>query len=258
MIDKTYILDNDMLERYILGDLTEDDNRLVETALVTYPELKAMLEALEVSFETLGFENAVDAPISVKAALLNSISNTAPKVVSIVPKKSLKPYLFTASGIAAVLVLGLMYVFSQLNTAKKQLQVVESKNVKLQKNITELSTVIEVNNKRYTEISNPDVEKYVLKGNTLMPEATVISYVNNSKKTVIVDTKHLPDLDEAHDYQMWADVEGEMINMGIIDNNIDMVAMTYIDHAASLNITIEPAGGNDHPTVSRLITNIYL
>ena len=44
----------------------------------------------------------------------------------------------------------------------------------------------------------------------------------------------------------------------LLDTNTEMLAMTYIDHAESLNITIEPAGGNDHPTVSKLITNIYM
>tara|TARA_R110000868_G_scaffold379114_6_gene644835 strand:- start:10 stop:186 length:177 start_codon:yes stop_codon:yes gene_type:complete len=57
---------------------------------------------------------------------------------------------------------------------------------------------------------------------------------------------------------MWADVEGEMINMGVIGKQNQLLAMDYIDNAESLNVTIEPAGGNDHPTVSNLITNVYL
>jgi hypothetical protein len=46
--------------------------------------------------------------------------------------------------------------------------------------------------------------------------------------------------------------------MGVISKNKTVMSMAYIDHAESLNITIEPAGGNDHPTVSRLVTNVYL
>ena len=91
-----------------------------------------------------------------------------------------------------------------------------------------------------------------------MPDAKLISYVNDIERSVLVNTSYLPELDEAHDYQMWADVEGEMINMGVIDVTTPMLAMNYIDHSESLNITIEPAGGSEHPTVSRLITNIYL
>ena len=74
----------------------------------------------------------------------------------------------------------------------------------------------------------------------------------------MINTERLPDLDADHDYQMWADVEGEMINMGVISKDKKLMAMNYIDHSESLNITIEPAGGNDHPTVERLVTNVYL
>ena len=91
-----------------------------------------------------------------------------------------------------------------------------------------------------------------------MPEAKVVSYVNHKTKSVVINTERLPKLDAEHDYQMWADVEGEMINMGVISKDKNLLAMNYIDHAESLNITIEPAGGNDHPTVSRLVTNVYL
>jgi len=72
------------------------------------------------------------------------------------------------------------------------------------------------------------------------------------KKTVVISTKQLPELDDQHDYQMWADVEGVMINMGIIERNKEMLAMNYIENAESLNITIEPSGGSDHPNVLNL------
>jgi hypothetical protein len=49
-----------------------------------------------------------------------------------------------------------------------------------------------------------------------------------------------------------------MIDMGVILKNEPMLAMKYIPNATSLNITIEPLGGNDHPTVERLVSNVYL
>jgi hypothetical protein len=46
--------------------------------------------------------------------------------------------------------------------------------------------------------------------------------------------------------------------MGLLPTDRELVTLTYIDRAESLNITIEPKGGNDHPTVERLISNVYL
>jgi hypothetical protein len=59
-------------------------------------------------------------------------------------------------------------------------------------------------------------------------------------------------------YQMWADVDGVMINMGLLPADADLIPVKYIDRAESFNITIEPAGGNDHPTVENLISNVLL
>ena len=82
--------------------------------------------------------------------------------------------------------------------------------------------------------------------------------MNHNDKSVFINTKQLPEIDKDHDYQMWADVDGEMIDMGVITKGQSLMAMNYIENAESLNITIEPAGGNDHPTVERLISNVYL
>ena len=57
---------------------------------------------------------------------------------------------------------------------------------------------------------------------------------------------------------MWSDVEGEMIDMGLLDSNRNLIELKYIDAAESLNITIEPAGGNDHPTVADLVSYVTL
>lgn len=258
MMDKAYILDNGILELYVLGELSESDQQQVDTAISKYPELQSHLDAIEESFEKMAFENAIDTPINIKSELLNTISNTTTNTVSIAPQKSLRSYLNIAASIAALLLIGSVYMYSQLNSTKKRLEVVEQENAKLNSNIENLNNYLSETNKWYVAINDPDVQKYVLTGNAMMPEATVISYVNNIDKSVVINTKYLPKLDDEHDYQMWADVEGEMINMGVIDKSKDMLAMNYIDNAESLNITIEPAGGNDHPTVSQLITNVYL
>ena len=74
----------------------------------------------------------------------------------------------------------------------------------------------------------------------------------------MVSPQGLPNLPDNQTYQMWSDVDGEMIDMGLLPNDKELVTLKYIDRAESLNITIEPAGGNDHPTVERLISYVTL
>jgi hypothetical protein len=57
---------------------------------------------------------------------------------------------------------------------------------------------------------------------------------------------------------MWAEVNGEMVNLGIIKKIEDkdrLLALPYGENAISY-ITIERQGGNTSPTVQNIVANI--
>ncbi|MBO6881137.1 anti-sigma factor [Winogradskyella sp.] len=260
MMDKKTILENGLLEQYLLGELDVKESEQIERILSSDTELKAYFDQLEEDFETLGFENTITPPALVKSNLLNAINSASndTKTVELKPNSNSKFYLGIAASIAALFMIGSFWMYNQLNTVKQQLQTVENEKTELNTTIESLNEELKNKNSLYAAIAHPETEKYVLTGNDISPDTKVISYVNHSTKSVVINTERLPDLDADHDYQMWADVEGEMINMGVISKDKKLMAMNYIDHSESLNITIEPAGGNDHPTVERLVTNVYL
>jgi len=257
-MDKAYILKHGILEQYLLGELNADEQLQVEHVLNADADLKNKFTILETNFEKMAFENAINPPKEIKTNLMQNIKASQSKVIPIQKPNPLKTYLYIASGIAACLLIGVFWMFTKLNNTNKQLQIVEEQNQLLLKDIEGLTSNLESTSQYFEIINSPDTEQYILAGNDLAPNSKIVSYVNHNNKSVIINTKQLSKLDSEHDYQMWADVEGEMINMGVIDKDKQLLAMNYIDNAESLNVTIEPAGGNDHPTVSRLVTNVYL
>jgi anti-sigma-K factor RskA len=259
-MNKKLLLEEGYLEQYLLGELNEKECYEVEQLLASNADLKAHFDKLEEDFELLGLENAINPPAIVKTQLLEkiSVSKVKTKVVNLDKRNNSRFYLGIAASVAALLMVGSIWMFNQLNDVKQQLQTVENNNSELNSTIETLNQELSTKKELYAAITDPDTEQYILKGNSLLPNGKVISYVNHKTKSVVINTERLPELDKAHDYQMWADVEGEMINMGVISKNKNLMAMNYIDHAESLNITIESAGGNDHPTVAQLVTNIYL
>jgi hypothetical protein len=57
---------------------------------------------------------------------------------------------------------------------------------------------------------------------------------------------------------MWAEVNGEMVNLGILKDFRDkdqLLALPYGEKALGY-ITIEPQGGNSTPTVQNIVANI--
>lgn len=256
-MDKKTILENGLLEQYLLGELDVDQTTELENLLAQEEDLKAELLALEKDFERIGQENAIAPPTEVKANLM-AYAKGDNAVITLKSQNKMK-YLFgVAASIAGLLLLGSFWMYTQLNEVQQQLNTVEGSNEELNRTIEKLNNSLNTKETLFATLSHPDTEQYVLEGNALMPEGKMLSYVNHTTKSVVVNTERLPILNNDEDYQMWADVEGEMINMGVISKSSQLMAMNYIDHAESLNITIEPSGGSEHPTVSRLVTNVYL
>ena len=260
MMKRKDIIESGILEQYLLGELDSSKKLEIENALNSDTELKNYFSELEETFEQLGQENAIKPPLDIKTNLLKSIKDNSTEETIISDTKSfeLKTLLTIAASIAALLLIGILWTYSELNNTKKELQIVEDKNQILIDDLNSVTENLETTTKWLDQINSPNSRQYVLNGNRLSPNSKVISYVNDVDKSVVINTKKLAKLNANQDYQMWADVEGEMINMGIIDTSKELLAMTYIDNAESLNITIEPKGGNDHPTVSKLISNVYL
>ncbi len=262
-MDKKKILEDGLLEQYLLGELDAATMKSVASAMEDDMELRAHFEGLEENFERIAFENGIVPPKTVRdtleAQLLESEQKDEKQIRSLSPaKSSSKTNFLVAASIAAVLAFGTFWMYTQWQTAENNFKALESQTFALQERLSRLEKNYSETSNRYQQINNPNVIPLVLMGNEKAPNSKATAYVNHRTKQVILNAKGLRTLDEEHTYQMWADVEGEMINMGIVKTGEDYIILNYIDHAESLNITIEPAGGNDHPTVENLISNVIL
>ncbi|WP_394746798.1 anti-sigma factor domain-containing protein [Spongiimicrobium salis] len=260
-MDKNTIKKDGILEQYLLGELSEADSLEIERLLKEDAELRAHYRDLEDNFEQMALENAVMPHHRVKEKLMTAISSKASEKkepIPLKPKKAPNRSFLVAASLAALLFLSSFWFYTQWQREKDRLQIIEGQTSTLKNKIDGLEKRLNDTEEWYAAINTPNVTQLVLKGNAIAPAATAVAYVNHNEKQVILNAEGLPQLDADHDYQLWADVEGVMINMGVIPKNETMVHMEYIDHAESLNITIEPAGGNDHPTVEQLISNVTL
>jgi anti-sigma-K factor RskA len=261
-MDRKKIQEEGLLEQYLLGELSAEENILIEKVLSADSELKKQFTLLETNFERMAFENAIEPSQTVKERLQDAVGlddNTVIKLPKQAGSNSFeKMRLLVAASLAALFALSAFWFYSQWQTAEEMLQVVQKETIEIQNNLQKLEVNFITKDSLFATLNNKDVIPFVLQGNQLLPEARAVAFVNHQNKSVVINPQALPKLKENETYQMWADVDGEMINMGLVPTDQELVALAYIDKAESLNITIEPAGGNDHPTVSRLISNVYL
>lgn len=263
-MDKKQILDEGILEQYLLGELPKEQEILIQKILDKDDDLKSKFTEIEEEFERIAFENAIKPPDKAKKALKSAVEssneNTPIREIPVPQKNNAYSLgrLAIAASIAVFFAISSFWLYNRWQATEQNLNLLQEQTIALQERLMILEQNIEVTTQRYTTINNRNVIPLLLKGNQISPESRAVAYVNHATKSVLVNSQGLPPLEGDKTYQMWADVDGVMINMGLLPADADLIPLKYIDKAESFNITIEPAGGNDHPTVENLISNVLL
>lgn len=268
MKDRKTVIESGMLEMYLLGLLPDEQVTVLEKMLAEDAVLAEKYAEIEQDFENVSLENAIQPPSFIKEDLFAAIQEgsnvkTLPKEEKLVdePKGGKSVSLFwvgIAAGIAAIFMVSSLWMFNQWNATQNNLQITQQELQTIKEQIANLEGNLKNSELLAEVVKDPNTLQYSLKGNDKIPNGFATAYINHQDKSAIINAQKLPALPADKTYQMWADVDGEMINMGIIDKSKDVVVLQYIDKATSLNITIEPAGGSDHATVTQLVTNVYL
>ncbi len=251
MMERKKILDEGLLEKYLLDELNDSDRTIVEHAIISDEVLKKQFSELEADFEKMALENAIVPPTHVKNSIKEQLEPTIVKRLSNTP-------LLVAASIGALFFFSSIWMYTQWQNTKNEFESLQNQTTDLKERLNILEENYVLTNTRLKTIDGKNTVPLLLKGNELSPNSRVIAYVNHKKKMVVVNSEGLPKLPKDKTYQMWSDVDGEMIDMGVLKSSEELITLKYIDKAESLNITIEPTGGNDHPTVENLISYVIL
>ena len=244
-------LESDLLEKYLLGTTTFKENQQTEHFIDSYPEVKAQYIEFQENLEAYAASFSVKAPESVKKNVMATIGTT---------RKNNTPRYVAAVGIVAfLLALSTFYFWDQNKTLKQQNAVISNQINQLEENIGITETLLNTVRDQLALIGDPAMQKYSLTGNAKAANFKALAYVNPEEKTSFINVINLPELTDDQCYQMWADVNGEMVSLTVLEHTQGkLVAIPYKENASSYNITIEPKGGSEHATVANLVANVLL
>lgn len=242
-------LDSDLLEKYLLGITSDQEALQVERYIAMYPEVRKTYDELQDNLETYAKLHAIKAPEGLKEKILARIK------AENVGKRRFFRYAIAAS-FATLIFAGASYFFWEQNQSLQQQNTLVNNEIKeLKENMRE--QLEDVRN-QFIVLQNPQTKKFDVKGNKKAKELKAVAYINPVKKLSFINVENLPNLPENQCFQMWTEVNGKMVNLGVIKQATDnekLLAMPYADHAVSY-ITIEPEGGNETPTVENIVANI--
>ncbi|MDX1478748.1 MAG: anti-sigma factor [Saprospiraceae bacterium] len=252
-------LESSLLEEYLLGLTNAEQSRHVEQMIHDHAEVRAAYDKLQDSIAHLAEGLAMPAPEGLRQRVLNEIIAEEP-AAQITPVRRRTNWMAIAASIVALVMAGVALM--QSNRAGELQREVAS----LVAQIEDLQTDAQGQAVQFASlqdqidvINNPETERFVLRGNQQAPGFEAVAYWNAHQRQSYLHVRNLPDLPDRQCYQMWADVDGEMISVGVIpDTDEPLVGITFLENAESLNVTIEPEGGSDHPNVQRLVANVVI
>ncbi|WP_298931186.1 anti-sigma factor [uncultured Allomuricauda sp.] len=242
-------LDSDILEKYLLGDTSKEENLKAERYITMYPEVRETYNELQDNLEAFAKTYARKTPEGLKEIILHSARKEQ------VASKKFFRYAIAAS-VAIMIFAGSSYFFwNQSKSLQEENTLVTNQMKSLEEN---MKNQLEDVRNQFIVLNNPGTKRYNVKGKMEAKELKAVAYINPVKKLSYINVSNVPNLPENKCFQMWAEVNGELVNLGVIkqfDDKNKLLALPYAENAIGY-ITIEPEGGNTSPTVQNIVANI--
>ncbi len=256
----TTFLNSGLLEKYLLGETTSAETGTVETYISKYTEVQNTYNTLQNNLEVVAKSNAIEAPKSILNNILDELDD-APVVKMSNTSRYKKWYKFSvAASVAALIFAGATFHFyNQNQKLQNETLIVDEEIQDLRNDIAKNNKMLDNVMRQLLRLNNPETEKYIIKGNERAKDLKTVAYINPKDKTSMIDVVSLPQLPEEQCYQIWAELQGKMVSLGILSEaDRQLRAIPYTENALALNITIEPKGGNTIASLDNSVAEINL
>ncbi len=276
MEDVNAYIESGILELYVLGQLSALEIAEVEAMAAKHPEVKAELSAIEIALETYALENSITTSEELELRILSQFddekstitANPATPEQKIIPlykgrdEGKIKVLRFSLVACIALLVVSLVALYSvynRLNLAQDQIATLSRDKQQFATTVSKLQFEKSGMENRIAMVDNAEWTTVKLAGVPKSPEAKMLVFWNKTNKNVLINYAaiELPKTDKAHEYQLWALVDGKPVSLGVfteVDNAKEaVVQMAAIQKAQAFAVTIEPTGGSINPTMEKMV-----
>ena len=247
-----------IVECYVLGLATTEEQSEFESMCRQYPEILQARIDFEQMMERQARQYAIEPPDSLKQQVINAVASPAAKVVPITgTNRTIKPgrLKWVAAACAVLLAGSLIWNVSQYNRNRK----LEATYFDLTKDYDSMALRLTEVEDQIAMISlNPNVKMAAMKGMEASPASFATVYWDTISKDVYLVVNNLPKPASDKQYQLWALLNGQPIDMGMVDNDVFigqkklLLRMKNASGAQAFAITLEKKGGSEKPTMDSM------
>ncbi|MBI5857946.1 MAG: anti-sigma factor [Sphingobacteriales bacterium] len=240
---KNYI-SSGIIELYVMGLCSPEEEREFEMLRQQHPELHEAILRYESDMEKNMLQKGVFPGAEVDDKILQRLESLNTPFVPIKAGKALvkKMYWLKPVAAAVLLLLGVSLFFNYQLSKKNKLQ---AEMIKGTKNISlPLSD--------YAVITNPSITPVGMYGVGSHAICRCTMFWDKKTGKAYIMIHHLPKSSSSRDYQLWAEVDGKLVSVGIINDEIRGRFIEVPDvpaGAVAFSVTLEKTGGSITPTV---------
>jgi anti-sigma-K factor RskA len=263
-----------IIEAYVLDQLSEQDRHEVQQMAREHQEVRIAILEAEETLLVFAQKGSIEPPKTAKSDLFNNLNidlnnlNQVTEQHNIDHKmqqpsanvkkgvRSFYPALSAAASIIAILGIVLtIYYRNQWLQSEDRLSSLYAQNEMLaqQYNIVKNQADQYANNLEV--LRQPGIENVQMSGLETAPNAQAMVHWNKNTNQVYLNAKKMPSNDLKNQYQLWAIVDGNPVDMGVFDVSGDMTTlleMKKIEKASAFAVTLEPRGGSENPSLDKM------
>ena len=229
-----------IVESYVLGLASDEERHEFEKLCAEYPELSQARTQFELAIEKQSMDNAISPPRELKTALFSRLG--LDKKIQLAPVRKMQSgpgWLKYAVAASVILLAASLYWNYTLRNQNSRLE-------------NELSSVRQ-DAKMIQD--NPALKMARLDGMPISPASFATVYWDTTTTDVYLMINNLPQPASHEQYQLWALLNGEPVDMGVLqitEKPLQLYRMKNVKQAEAFAITLEKKGGNPKPTMDKL------
>ena len=230
-----------IVESYVLGLASDEERKEFEQQCTQYPEVMKARMDFELALEKQAMQNAIVPDPALKSKIWNKIGETG-KVTPIRDQAPVRKMNWAKYVAAASVTLLIFSLYWNISLYYKNQELKNYYNIASGK-IKEMEDDMQVLQE------NPNVKMASLKGMDASPQSYATVYWDTASHDVYLLANNLPVPPGDKQYQLWALLDGQPIDLGMLDYNIKqkklLVRMKNAQKAQAFAITLEKKDRSD-------------
>ncbi|WP_067033951.1 anti-sigma factor domain-containing protein [Allomuricauda sp. CP2A] len=248
-----------ILELYVAGALSPEENLEVQHYAIQYPEVKKEIEAIEAAMLELTRTTSPKMPADAFSKIRAELDEVIPFMPTASEKKTpWSNYLGWAASI--LFAVGMLWMYMQNSDLKSEIEVTHQEKESLEEIISTTREEVADKESLLQELRDRNVTVVALGGQTVSPNSYAKAYWNKEEQKVIIDAQGLPDPPPGFTYQVWSLKLDPLTptSLGLLDDlasdDTKLFTLENPNASEAFGITLEPEGGSETPTLEQLYT----